>query len=93
MSLLCNARDPGNERIHLIEHVVEARADLECVTPQGMTPLLSACACGFEAAVRLLLDARSDHNAQNHRPKDAMGLVTQNQQKGAIAQIVSILRV
>ena len=90
LSLLCNARDRGNKRIPLLEHWVEARADLECRTPQGMTPLLSACACGFKAAVQLLLDARSDHNAQNNRPKNAMGVVPKDQQKGATSQLVSI---
>ena len=84
MSLLCNARDRGNKRIPLLEHWVEARADLECRTPQGMTPLLSACACGFKAAVRLLLDARSDHNAQNTRPNDAMGVVPEDQHKAPL---------
>ena len=87
MSLLCNARDRGNERIHLIEHLVEARADLECRTPQGMTPLLSACACGFKDAVQLLLDARSDHNAQNNRPKNAMGVVPKDQQKAQLRKL------
>ena len=87
MSLLCNARDPGNERIHLIEHLVEARADLECRTPTGMTKLLSACACGFKDAVQLLLDARSDHNAQNNRPKNAMDVVPKDQQKAPLRNL------
>ena len=46
--------------------------------------MLSACACGFKAAVRLLLDARSDHNAQNNRPKGAMDSVPQNKRNASL---------
>ena len=54
LSLVCNARDPHNERADIARLLVAKRADLEVRNAPGATPLISACAVGFWSVVRVL---------------------------------------
>ena len=72
LSLVCNARDPHNERTDIVRLLVEKRADLEVRNAHGATPLITACAVGFWSVVRVLLDAGADAFATNNRCHNAL---------------------
>ena len=52
LSLVCNARDPHNERTDIARLLVAKGADLEVRNAYGATPLITACAVGFLSVVR-----------------------------------------
>ena len=72
LSLVCNARDPHNERTATAELLVESRANLEVRGASGATPLITACAAGFTSVVKVLLDAGANPFATNDRGKNAL---------------------
>ena len=52
LSLVCNGRDPYNERTDIARLLVAKRADLEVRNANGATPLITACAVGFSPSCR-----------------------------------------
>jgi ankyrin repeat protein len=61
--------DYGNSALHwacweglisLIRRLVDAGADINALNNNGSTPLIDACASGYEAAAHLLLDLGAD---------------------------------
>ena len=81
LSLVCNARDPHNERTDIAQLLVAKRADLEVRNAHGATPLITACAVGFFSVVRVLLDAGADAFATNDRGRNALDATPQDQTK------------
>ena len=79
LSLVCNARDPHNERTDIVRLLVEKRADLEVRNAHGATPLITACAVGFWSVVRVLLDAGADAFATNDRGRNALDVTPLDQ--------------
>ena len=81
LSLVCNARDPHNERTDIARLLVAKRADLEVRNAHGATPLITACAVGFWSVVRALLDAGADAFATNDRGRNALDVTPLDQTK------------
>ena len=81
LCLVSNARDAANERADIARLLVAKRADLEVRNASGATPLISACAVGFWSVVRVLLDARADAFATNHRGRNALDVTPRDQTK------------
>ena len=81
LSLVCNARDPHNERTDIARLLVAKGADLEVRNIYGATPLLTACAVGFASVVRVLLDAGADAFATNDRGRNALDVTPLDQTK------------
>ena len=81
LSLVCNARDPHNERADIAQLLVEKGADLEVRNAFGATPLITACAVGFFSVARVLLDAGADVVATNDRGRNALGVTSKDQTK------------
>ena len=81
LSLVCNARDPHNERADIAQLLVAKGADLEVRNAFGATPLITACAVGFFSVVRVLLDAGADAFATNDRGRNALDATPQDQTK------------
>ena len=73
LSLCCN-RDPHNERFAIAQVLVNKRANLEVRNDSGATPLITACASGFQPVVRLLLDAKADAKATSDRGMNALDI-------------------
>ena len=76
LSLVCNARDPHNERTDIAQLLVAKGADLEVRNAYGATPLITACAVGFFTVVRVLLDAGADAFATNDRGRNALDVAS-----------------
>ena len=87
LSLLCNARDAANTRIGMVRMMLERRADTEASNPQGSTPLIHACASGFWSVVRLLLDAKADHNATKKGGRNALDVTPKEQTQAPLGSI------
>ena len=81
LSLVCNARDPHNERTDIARLLVAKGADLEVRNAYGATPLITACAVGFFSVVRVLLDAGADAFATNDRGRNALDVTPLDQKR------------
>ena len=81
LSLVCNARDPHNERTDIARLLVAKGADVEVRNAYGATPLITACAVGFFSVVRVLLDAGADAFATNARGRNAADVTPGEQRK------------
>ena len=81
LSLVCNGRDPYNERTDIARLLVAKGADLEARNPHGATALMAACDCGNWSCVRVLLDARADPFATNVRGRNALDVTPPEQVK------------
>ena len=79
LSLVCNARDPHNERTDIARMLVAKRATLEVRNAHGATPLIIACAAGFSSVVRVLLDAGAVAFATNGRGRNALDVTPRDQ--------------
>ena len=79
LSLVCNARDPHNERTDIARLLVAKGADLEVRNAYGATPLITACAVGFFTVVRVLLDAGANAFAKNGRGRNALDVTPPDQ--------------
>ena len=81
LSLVCNGRDPHNERTDIARLLVAKGADVEVRNAYGATPLITACAVGFFSVVRALLDAGADAFATNGRGRNALDVTPTDQTK------------
>ena len=81
LSLVCNARDPHNERTDIAQLLVAKGADLEVRNAHGATPLIAACAVGFFSVVQVLLEAGADATATNARGRNAADVTPPDQRK------------
>ena len=79
LSLICNARDPHNERTDIARLLVAKGADLVVRNAYGATPLITACAVGFWSVVRVLPDAGADAFATNDRGRNALDVTPLDQ--------------
>ena len=70
-SLVCNDRDPHDERTDIARLLVAKGADVEVRNAYGATPLIAACAVGFFSVVQVLLEAGADATATNDRGRNA----------------------
>ncbi|MEC8910713.1 MAG: ankyrin repeat domain-containing protein [Chloroflexota bacterium] len=87
LSLLCNARDAANTRLEMVSMLLERKANMEASNPQGSTPLIHACASGFWSVVRLLLDAKADHNAAKKGGRNALDVTPNDQTQAPLGSI------
>ncbi|POS69943.1 hypothetical protein DHEL01_v211666 [Diaporthe helianthi] len=60
------------DAIAILKRLVHAGADVNARAVGGMTPLMSAAALGFPAAVRVLLEGKPDLRAENASGKTAL---------------------
>ena len=81
LSLVCNGRDPYNERTDIARLLVAKGADVEVRNAYGATPLITACAVGFFSVVQVLLEAGADATATNARGKNAADVTPPDQRK------------
>ena len=81
ISLVCNGRDPRNERTDIARLLVAKGAGLEVRNAYGATPLITACAVGFSSVVRVLLDSGADATATNDRGRNAADVTPKDQNK------------
>ena len=87
LSLLCNARDAANTRLEMVSMLLERKANMEASNPQGTTPLMIACVSGFRSVVRLLLDAKADHNAAKKGGRNALDVTPKDQTQAPLGSI------
>ena len=81
LSLVCNGRDPYNERTDIARLLVAKGADVEVRNAYGATPLITACAVGFFSVVQVLLEAGADATATNARGRNAADVTPWDQRK------------
>ena len=81
LSLVCNGRDPYNERTDIARLLVAKGADVEVRNAYGATPLITACAVGFFSVVQVLLEAGADATATNARGRNAEDVTPGDQRK------------
>ena len=81
LSLVCNGRDPYNERTDIARLLVAKGADVEVRNAYGATPLITACAVGFFSVVEVLLEAGADATATNDRGRNAADVTPLDQRK------------
>ena len=81
LSLVCNGRDPHNERTDIARLLVAKGADVEVRNAYGATPLITACAVGFFSVVQVLLEAGADATATNARGRNAEDVTPGDQRK------------
>ena len=81
LSLVCNGRDPYNERTDIARLLVAKGADVEVRNAYGATPLITACAVGFFSVVQVLLEAGADATATNDRGRNAADVTPLDQRK------------
>ena len=81
LSLVCNGRDPYNERTDIARLLVAKGADVEVRNAYGATPLIAACAVGFFSVVQVLLEAGADATATNARGRNAEDVTPGDQRK------------
>ena len=81
LSLVCNGRDPYNERTDIARLLVAKGADVEVRNAYGATPLITACAVGFFSVVQVLLEAGADATATNARGRNAADVTPGDQRK------------
>ena len=81
LSLVCNGRDPHNERTDIARLLVAKGADVEVRNASGAMPLITACAVGFFSVVRIRLGAGADAFATNDRGRNALGVTALDQTK------------
>ena len=81
LSLVCNGRDPYNERTDIARLLVAKGADVEVRNAYGATPLITACAVGFFSVVQVLLEAGADATATNARGRNAADVTPLDQRK------------
>ena len=81
LSLVCNGRDPYNERTDIARLLVAKGADVEVRNAYGATPLITACAVGFFSVVQVLLEAGADATATNARGRNAADVTPSDQRK------------
>ena len=79
LSLVCNGRDPYNERTDIARLLVAKGADVEVRNAYGATPLITACAVGFFSVVQVPLEAGADATATNARGRNALDLTPMDQ--------------
>eukprot|EP00439_Symbiodinium_sp_Y106_P036153 s221_g4.t1 len=78
LSALLSASDGGH--LHVVQLLLEARADADVAGNQGMTPLISASAQGHVDVVRVLLEAGARKDAANIQGKTALLTAALNRQ-------------
>ena len=81
LSLVCNGRDPYNERTDIARLLLAKGADVEVRNAYGATPLITACAVGFFSVVQVLLEAGADATATNARGRNAEDVTPGDQRK------------
>ena len=81
LSLVCNGRDPHNERTDIARLLVAKGTDVEVRNAYGATRLITACAVGFFSVVQVLLEAGADATATNDRGRNAADVTPLDQRK------------
>lgn len=67
LHLCCDASDDGFSRPALATDLILRKADLEARDSGGNTPFLLAAGSGVSAMIKMLISAKADVNATNHR--------------------------